>query len=231
MTGIYAQLRRKNNHIVAAVLIGSVLIICAGVAGCLLAARAARIFWSQFHRTSFFTTFFTTGPPVHWGDRAWALILLGVLGLAFVLYDLLRGWKFRKSMKDFRVDEGSIYYFEREYRYGERKRIGKIVLTDNWLLSTAVGSTCLLPLREIAWFYSAMSKNYQQHTGEYWVCSVALRFSNGAALHVKCDKSAVDRTVSYISKRCPQAQFGWSREREQAWKEGAKQWRANAHNL
>ena len=204
---MYKRQQRKNNLIIAAWLSGSFLVICAGIIASILVAESSWIHWSRY--------------------GYWLLVPVGVPGLTFGSYSLTRNGMLHRSMRDYRVGEEELRYFEREYLRGPTKRYGKVVLTDHWFFDQSISATCLLPLKEAAWIYSIATKGHNRNTGTYWVCSVEVRFRNGTKLHVRCDKNQIDRAMGEFAKRCPQAHLGHSPAWEQAWKEGVKQWHSS----
>jgi len=203
--GIFRRKRRISNLCIALWLIIPTLVSSAAIAATVM--ETARNPWMHWSRSDY-----------------WMLAFFSAPALIFGFYFLIRNQKYRRSMKDFRVDEKAICRFEQEYRHGERRRIGKSVITEHWLFSYYAASTCLLPLKDVVWVYGNMLKS-RTPTGEYWVCVVKLHFRNGTMLQVKRDKISLDRIMSEFAERCPQAQFGYSEERERAWKEEAKRWR------
>ena len=204
--GVFKRRRRISNIIIALWLIVPALVASAGIAATVMAA-------AQY-------------PWIHWGNQGyWVLAFFSTPGLIYGFYALARSLKYRRSMRYYRVDEDDIRRFEREYRYGERRRYGKTVITAHWLFSSYAASTCLLPLKEAAWIYNATAKGRSRHGGEYSTYGIKVHFRDGAALYVKCEKHNIDRALREFAERCPQAQFGYSDGRERAWKEGVKQWR------
>ncbi|MCL2495041.1 MAG: hypothetical protein FWE98_05230 [Oscillospiraceae bacterium] len=128
-------------------------------------------------------------------------------------------------MKDFWVDEKAILRFDEEYRHGDRVRIGKIVLTDNWLFSSDASMTCILPLGEAVWIYGTSREQAAgRGGGTIVVNSVKVHFRNGLALTVACTKYNIGQAMRAIAQRCPNAQFGFYDGSEREWKEEVKRW-------
>jgi hypothetical protein len=165
------------------------------------------------------------GIAANLGELALVIAFFGGPGLIYGVYALARSRKYRRGMRELRVDGDAVLRFEREYRLGDRKRFGKVVLTDNWLLSYTLSATCLLPLREAAWIYGATEERNNPQTGTVKVHYVKVHFRNGIALKVACDKLNFGSATHAFAQRCPQALFGFYDGREREWKEEAKRWR------
>ena len=151
-------------------------------------------------------------------------MLAGVPLLGFGLGALINNSRLGRRMREYRVDEENMRQFEREYLRGPRKRYEKIVLTDHWLYSHSFMATCLLPLKEVVWVYGSYPPG---ENGRYVGGFVAVaHFSNGAVMRITCSRYTLDRAIGELAERCPQARFEeYSKERKNAWKERAKQWR------
>jgi len=204
----FQRRRRISNLGIALWIIVPVLIISAGIAEILM--DMARYPWIHWSRSGY-----------------WVLSLLFGPALIYGFYLLIRSYKFRRCMKDFWVDEKAILRFEQEYRHGERKRIGKIALTDNWLFSTSLSATCLLPLGEAVWIYGTSQEQAAGRGGTTMVHFVKVHFRNGVALTVACTKFNLGYAMRAFAQRCPNAQFGYYDDSERKWKEGAKRWRSS----
>ena len=207
-SGIFRRRRRRSNLIIALWLVVPVLISAAGIYAA--AMEAARYPW------------------MHWSRSGWWLLaFFSAPALIFGLYMLIRSAKFRRSMKDFLVEDKAIDRFEQEYRHGERIRFGQVVLTDSWLFNNALSATCLLPLQEAVWIYGTTSEQNNGRYGTVTAHCVKVHFRNGLALNVACNKFNLGQAMRAFAQRCPGAQFGYYDDREREWKEGAKQWRAS----
>ena len=167
-------------------------------------------------------------PWMHWSSHGyWVLAFISFPVLILGFYFLVRSHKYRRSMKEFLVDEKAILRFEREYRYGDRVRFGKIVLTKNWLFSNDASMTCILPLGEAVWIYGASQEQAGGRGGTVTAHFIKVHFRNGLAVNVSCNKYNIGQAMRAFAQRCPKAQFGYYDGREREWKEGAKQWRSS----
>jgi len=201
--------RRISGFVIALFLVVPTLVIVAGIA--LTMMEMAR------------------NPWMYWGRIGWwVLSLFSTPVLLLGVYLAYRSHKYRKSMKDFWVDEKAILRFDEEYRHGDRVRIGKIVLTDNWLFSSDASMTCLLPLGEAVWIYGTSQEQAAgRGGGTIVVHSVKVHFRNGVMLAVACTKYNIGQAMRAFAQRCPKAKFGYYDGREREWKEEAKRWRAS----
>lgn len=148
----------------------------------------------------------------------WILALLGTVLFSFNIGYARSDEKLRRRMEGYGVTQDAMQSFEEEYQQGH-EIFGKTEFTGHWLFSRAVGSTCLLPLGEVAWFYQKVVRHYTNGIPSGTTYTVELCFSDGGNLSLKSKRGDVGGMAEAIAARCPQALTGFSKEREQAWKE------------
>ena len=137
-------------------------------------------------------------------------------------FKLSRRSKFARYMNDFNVNEADLYRFERENLHGKPMRLGKIILTENWIYST---KGLLLPLKEVVWAYwTEELSRHQIYSSNF---NVYLHFQNDARVRFDIDISGLNYILMLLAERCPNAEISkFSRQRHREWKQNAKQWRA-----
>ena len=135
---------------------------------------------------------------------------------------LIDALKCKRYMREYHVDEEKIRQFVQEYRLDPTKRIGEIILAEQWLFKKSILGDCLLPVEEVVRvdLYGAPKREETMIIdGAFTTITVPadfrikVRFCNGAAITVPCAGNP-DRAMGMFAQHCPQAKFGHHEHRE-----------------
>ncbi len=100
-----------------------------------------------------------------------------------------------------------------------RDRIGAIGITANWLIYPGLGTLSLVRLDEIVWVYKHVL-HYRTHggrrMGDKWALIIWDKQKVG--LTITDYEETVSEILQALAERVPWAVFGYSAEREAAWK-------------
>jgi hypothetical protein len=146
----------------------------------------------------------------------------------------------RKSMKLYGVSDADEERFDAEYAdwhltsatgtYRRKSQIAYAEISRSWFLCRNPGSTVLLPLSGVIWFYTQVRQQYGTN-------SVYVYFSDGKRYEVFCGRQSVQSNadtcaawLASLAELCPQALAGYSHRRFGALSRNKKQFIEDVKN-
>ena len=152
------------------------------------------------------------------------LAVIGLLGLiataTFYFGNYKTNVKNRKTLESFCEVDVADDRFSQEFASSNKIERGKFALTKNWLFSSMVSNTFLIPASEVVWCYKIITTQRTNgiKTGTTYSANFCLSdgstkaFSGG-----RISEFDIDNLIDFVVENWPKTDAGFSEERRIAW--------------
>jgi hypothetical protein len=151
-------------------------------------------------------------------DRLWLLLPIAAFGLAFV--NIKRGMsRYRDPSKHPSMRALALYGAPRananaiDAEVAASKggiKVGKVVLTANWLLQRRAFALDAVPMAEVVWIYKHVTTHYYYFIPVGKSYAIIVHRKRGKDIHIEAKKKTVDDVLKSVMERAPWAIAGFN---------------------